>query len=414
MVCVIPLTTASPNQTLKGGDIETPDGSVHIHIPPGAVDNDTSISITETGTSFELATNLGNGTALFGVSIQPEGTVFNVPITITFSWTDGDDDGKIDGTNINEDNVIITKDNEIVIKSNGTPVDRCKFEPGPLESTEAECKTDLNYFKFQVSSLSEFAVVFVDELGPVTSNVAADPSPLPVNTSVMLTAAVDDTETGGSVIGSAEYRIDDGSDVLMDASDGSFDDEILEEVEATLLPFAEAGVHTICVKGWDTLENVAGAEECIFLPVYDPEGGFVTGGGWIMSPEGAYYANPLLTGKANFGFVSKYKKGATIPTGVTEFQFKVADLNFHSDSYEWLVIAGAKAQYKGVGTINGMGEYKFMLSAIDADINDTDVFTVDLFRIKIWTEDDLGNENVVYDNAMTEIGGGSIVIHKGK
>jgi hypothetical protein len=154
--------------------------------------------------------------------------------------------------------------------------------------------------------------------------------------------------------------------------------------------------------------------------VYDSSGGFVTGGGWIMSPEGAYFADPSLTGKANFGFVSKYKKGATVPTGVTEFQFRVADLNFHSDTYEWLVVAGAKAQYKGVGTINGMGEYKFMLSAIDADINDVDVFTIDRFRIKIWTEDDLGNENVIYDNAlageddnaMTETGGG--VIHKGK
>jgi hypothetical protein len=36
------------------------------------------------------------------------------------------------------------------------------------------------------------------------------------------------------------------------------------------------------------------------------------------------------------------------------------------------------------------------------------------FRIKIWEEDDLGNEIVVYDNIDdTVIAGGSIVIHKG-
>ena len=58
-------------------------------------------------------------------------------------------------------------------------------------------------------------------------------------------------------------------------------------------------------------------------------------------------------GKANFGFVSKYQKGAKVPTGETEFQFKAGDLNFHSTAYEWLVIAGAKAQYKGIGTVNG-------------------------------------------------------------
>ena len=58
---------------------------------------------------------------------------------------------------------------------------------------------------------------------------------------------------------------------------------------------------------------------------------------------------------ASFGFVSKYKKGATIPTGQTEFQYKVGSLNFHSTDYQWLVIAGARAQYKGTGTINGQG-----------------------------------------------------------
>jgi len=40
------------------------------------------------------------------------------------------------------------------------------------------------------------------------------------------------------------------------------------------------------------------------------------------------------TGKATFGFVSKYKKGATVPTGNTEFVFKAADLNFHSTSHD--------------------------------------------------------------------------------
>ena len=83
-----------------------------------------------------------------------------------------------------------------------------------------------------------------------------------------------------------------------------------------------------------------------YIVVYDPSGGFVTGGGWINSPLGAYTGDPLLSGKANFGFVSKYKKGATVPTGNTEFQFKAGDLKFKSYVYEWLVIAGKKAKFK--------------------------------------------------------------------
>jgi hypothetical protein len=135
-----------------------------------------------------------------------------------------------------------------------------------------------------------------------------------------------------------------------------------------------------------------------------------------MSPLGAYTADPSLTGKANFGFVSKYQKGAFVPTGQTEFQFKVADLNFRSDSYDWLVVAGAKAQFKGSGTINGSGDYMFMLTAIDGQINGGG--GVDKFRIKI---QDRSSGIVVYDNQLgtgdnedpaTAIGGGSIVIHK--
>ena len=42
-----------------------------------------------------------------------------------------------------------------------------------------------------------------------------------------------------------------------------------------------------------------------------------------------------LTGKATFGFVAQYKKGATVPTGNTQFRFHAGDLHFHSTSYDW-------------------------------------------------------------------------------
>ncbi|MHC4371649.1 MAG: hypothetical protein ACYSW8_28880, partial [Planctomycetota bacterium] len=135
--------------------------------------------------------------------------------------------------------------------------------------------------------------------------------------------------------------------------------------------------------------------------------GFVTGAGWIDSPEGAYAVDPLLAGRANFGFVSRYKKGAKAPTGNTEFMFQVASLNFHSSSYQWLVVnqAGDNAQFKGAGTINGEGEYKFMLWAGDGE--------PDTFRIKIWAEPD--EDDPIYDNGFDQpIEGGSILIHEGK
>jgi len=240
-----------------------------------------------------------------------------------------------------------------------------------------------------------------DKEGPVTTNVIAEPTP--VNTDGLVTATVDDSETGGSNIQLAEYSIDRSGWHTMYASDGGFD-EVTEEAFGAISAFSTPGVYEVCVRGRDVAGN-DGEPDCTLLAVYDPDGGFVTGGGWIYSVAGAYVPDPTLEGKANFGFVSKYKKGADVPTGNTEFQFKTANLDFHSTSYDWLVVTGADyAQFKGAGTINGEGVYKFMLWIGDGD--------PDTFRIKIWEEDDTGNETVIYDNGLDQaIGGGAVVIH---
>jgi hypothetical protein len=168
----------------------------------------------------------------------------------------------------------------------------------------------------------------------------------------------------------------------------------------------EAGVYTLIVNVKD--DDTAVGTASVMIVVYDPSAGFVTGGGWINSPAQAYRADPALVGKANFGFVSKYKKGATSPEGNTEFQFHTGGLNFHSSTYQWLVVnqAGTNAQFKGIGTINGLGSYTFMLWATDGGNSN------DKFRIQI-TDNNNANA-VVYDNGSEQvIAGGSIVIHTG-
>lgn len=178
--------------------------------------------------------------------------------------------------------------------------------------------------------------------------------------------------------------------------------------------FSQAGVYTITVTITDK-DGGSATAQYMYIVVYDPTAGFVTGGGWINSPPGAYAADPTLTRKATFGFVSKYQNGATAPTGNTEFQFHAAKFNFHT-TYQWLVVAGAKAQYKGTGTVNGAGNYGFLLTATDGQISGGGV---DKFRIKFW---DISTGLVVYDNVRgasddmdsanpQAIAGGSIVIH---
>jgi hypothetical protein len=179
--------------------------------------------------------------------------------------------------------------------------------------------------------------------------------------------------------------------------------------------YAATGVYNVTFTITDSCGGTAtGAQYAV---IYDGGAGFVTGGGWINSPTGAYPANATLTGKANFGFVSKYKSGQSVPTGETEFNFNVANFKFHSEVYEWMVISGAKARYRGTGSVNGSGSYGFELTAWDGNVSGGG--GVDRFRIKIW-DTNQGNA-VVYDNMMnaadgvdptTALGGGSIVLHK--
>lgn len=282
-----------------------------------------------------------------------------------------------------------------------SPVSAVVSTEGANQSVTAICQDRAGN-----GSTATLAGISIDKTSPTATNAAANPNPVAVNAAVTLSASLSDT--GGSNLTAAEYSVNGSAPVILSAAGGSS-----AQVSAAIPPFSAAGVYNVCVHGRDAAGNV-GADDCLFLPAYDPSGGFVTGGGWINSPAGAYAANPGLTGKATFGFVSKYQHGANVPSGDTQFQFHVANLNFKSTAYEWLVIAGARAQYKGSGTINGAGSYQFLLTAIDGQMPGGQ--GVDRFRIKIWSAG-----GMVYDNQMgaddnsdptTALGGGSIVIHK--
>jgi chitodextrinase len=175
--------------------------------------------------------------------------------------------------------------------------------------------------------------------------------------------------------------------------------------------FTASGLYNVCLTVNDG--SLDSDPACTLAVVYDPSAGFVTGGGWIDTPVGAYKPDESLAGKATFGFMSKYQKGASVPTGNTAFQFDLAGMSFASQSYEWLVVnqGGTNAQFKGSGLINGAADpngnaYKFMLWASDG--------SPDTFRIRIWWEDADG-EHDVYDNDVAQaIGAGNIVVHAGK
>jgi PKD repeat protein len=256
---------------------------------------------------------------------------------------------------------------------------------------------------------SDNAIVTVNNVPPTIESLTGPPTdPLQLNLPITLNGVFSDPGCLDTHIATIDWG--DGEITTIDVPFGTYSvtgDHV----------YTSAGVYLITL----TVTDDDGGSDSMtleyYVVVYDPNGGFVTGGGWIICPQGSYPADPSLSGRANFGFVAKYKKGRSVPEGNTEFQFQVGNLNFHAHTYEWLVIAGPKATYTGVGTINGAGNYEFKLTAIDGQKNGGG--GVDKFRIKIWDMDN--NNQIIFDNNLgapddqnpsTVLSGGQITIHK--
>ncbi len=180
-------------------------------------------------------------------------------------------------------------------------------------------------------------------------------------------------------------------------------------------PYATAGVYAVTLTVTDSsgLADVATFEHLI---VYDPDGGFVTGGGTISSPAGALRASPDAAGPAAFDFSAKLAKGSPVPKGTTTFVFGAGSFAFAATAYDWLVVAGSRATFAGSGTVNGGGSYDFLVSLVDGEV--TGGGGTDRLRLKVW---DPATGDVVYDTqpgaadgatATTAVASGSIVIHR--
>jgi hypothetical protein len=248
--------------------------------------------------------------------------------------------------------------------------------------------------------------VTVNNVAPVVADVVAPTDPIPAGSPSPVNVSSSFTDVGTADSFTVQWSWGDQS--VSTYTVGPTDPKTLSGSHF----YTTAGVYTIMLTVTDDDTGTASSQP-VLVVVYDPSAGFVTGSGWINSPAGAYTADPTLTGRATFGFVSRYLPGTTIPDGSTRFLFRAAGFDFRSTSYDWMVVAGARAQYKGSGTLNGVAGYTFMVTVIDGQRNGGG--GVDKFRIKIWD----ASGTIVYDNQLgapdgtdptTAIGGGSIRI----
>ena len=168
--------------------------------------------------------------------------------------------------------------------------------------------------------------------------------------------------------------------------------------------YSTPGLYTVTISvRQDNLPATHGdTKQFQYVVVYDANVGTLTGGGWMDSP----------VGRATFGFVIRYEPGASVPTGNLEFQAHDGAINLKALSFEWLVVEGKTARFKGTGTLNGEGDYGFLATAVAGDPGSARL------RIQIW---DNATGATLYDTesgasaaatAQTRVGGGSIRIKR--
>ena len=142
------------------------------------------------------------------------------------------------------------------------------------------------------------------------------------------------------------------------------------------------------------------------ITIYEPNGDFVTGGGWIYDSYG---------NKGNFGFNVKYKKNG-LPKGQAIYVFRAGDWEYIIKSNAWLGMAidGNHSFFETKSTVQvynsetneliwDEGNYQMRIDVWDGE-------EVDLFQIRIYDKNGIVWHEAGFD-PLGVLEGGNITIH---
>ena len=162
------------------------------------------------------------------------------------------------------------------------------------------------------------------------------------------------------------------------------------------------------------------------LVVYDPDGGSVSGAGWLVPSPGDVL--PGFTGsttdRAHFGFNVRYRNGrSVVPEGTARFRYRVGDLELDASGFQWLAVTnptGAKFQGRASVTFRDedTGELVTEVRPFRMDLRDRgddDEFGITIYRadaVDPGDVDDLSGEEPQWRVARTVIDGGSVRVKR--
>jgi hypothetical protein len=149
--------------------------------------------------------------------------------------------------------------------------------------------------------------------------------------------------------------------------------------------YPSAGVYTVRATVSDEDGGTSAPAFYRYVIVYDPAGGFTTGGGfYTVSGQG--------NRKAHFTFDVSFANRGTVPNGSVQFWIPGGEMRFESTAIEMLVVSGNRAQFWGTGTLNGVAA-RFRVTVIDGQASGHDG-APDAIRIELW---DASGATVLYD-----------------
>lgn len=394
--------------------------------PPTALSQDITVELDENGKVVISPDQVDNGSSdnEGNITMELDITAFDCsavgnPQTVVLTVTDETGNSASASAIVTvEDNIApVVATNHITVMLNQEGVatvsasavddssyDACGIASAILDRTDFSCEdvgentVTLTVTDNNGNESTGTATVTVINDEPVIDAISIAEGPVQVGVPVTASASFTDSNAR-----SANWYWGDGAVTKGEISEDNFTGTHIYEVP---------GIYTVTAEVTDICGQTE-SKEYHYIIVTDPDAGFVTGGGVISSPAGAYTANPSLTGKAQYEFVVKYKKDGSAPKGNMNFRFKPANLKLSGTSFDWLVIYANKAFFKGKGVLSGNKNVEFIVAMVEGQTKNDPA----KFRIRIL---DATDGSVIYDNqvadgidavAAHDVSSGAIQIH---
>jgi len=407
----------------EGGTLETPDGALTLEVDPGDVAGDTTLSVTQTVSTdpevdLTLGPNPGLGQALAVYDLEPDGIVFENPVTLTII-------ADVSSLNANLrdrlDLYILTDTDGDLVPDTFVSIGAiCSVLEEPTGTFTATCTAE-------VTSFSTFALLApLDSDGdgvPDLFGELVDSCPSVPTLATTLDYAGDmvvATDAAGIATVTLSGVLQDGNgspivNELVNASladaNGNFAGDCVGTTDASGVASCNVrslalDVYAVSVVHDGVAGCFLGSADDAFVVVFDPTQPRATGGGFILPDAESTLPAVSASDKANFGFVVRIDKNQAA-AGNLEFQYRTAGIKLKSETMSWYTVSNIKAMFQGEGTINGVGFFTFRVSATDGDLSGNQP---DAFDIWIWNGVDTEGDPV--HRAKNDLAGGSIVIHR--